>query len=961
MTLSSLTRTVAPIQSVSSNVSMNSVNPLDSSISNLARGLLSSTLSESGGVTFAPLQYSIIPSGSIALQRDVPEILLLELVQLLHDARSICRFLIYLPESVRVNIFRSHLAEALISSILRAARGNFVRVPNFIKKIFQDERIKNGIGALDLNNCPLESFSNTFHMLFQFFPNLKKLELENCHLTDEDLRKLINTPRDSSPLESLSLVANPNIRDIGSLVLRCYSLKHLDLGGCLFITNPSIENLTVCVRALTSLSLVGCGELTDASVQLLTEEYPNLRRLDLFGCTLMTDNAVRSIANGFRSLTYLNMGRCPAITDRELSGVSRLPSMEDLSLPHCTRITERAVEDLASNCKTLIRLNLFGCPVITERLITIINSHRFTDQFQSILKNSADFHCRKEAAEHDVIAIPTDAASFANLGEILREQGELARAKELFENAIALSPNDVFSLATLGRVLQEQGNLKKAKEHLERAFILAPRDLITLTNLGSVLLDYCDVDRAENLLLRAWTIAQVADARLLAYLGEAYRKKAYLSDAENTLESALEAQPSNACALTNMGIVLLEKEKFENARRHLEHAHAVVPNDVRTRIYFSIALRCLSIKAQDRRDDAGAKAFLKQARAIEPRRVLSDLQRAPVNTRESLEKALSLEPKNPSLLRELGIVYLHLNDLESAWGYLQQAHVIEPNNPLTLVNLGKILHRRHLINEAKGYFERTIAIESDNVAALTGMGAILTQHQNNYNYGRAHLELASGLEPIPTLLSLAVTLYRRDNISARRILERALAIEPNNVATLTLLGQICQLLRDLPNARIHLERSSAIDSSYPSSIDYLCEVLLEQGDLVNARTRIEQLFALQPRMACSHLSEVLRRQGNLVDARRRLEEALVTVPDNFYLLQTLTSVLEQQKAIEPNNASLRALLGDVLLRQHRITDARALLAEALAIDPHHVAALATLSRIPQVEKEFSESIARSLR
>lgn len=648
-----------------------------------------------------PPQYHIIPSREISLAKDVPSVLLLELAQFLHDGKSLCRFLINLPsEKVRLSIFRSHLGQTFINSILRAARGNFKRLPRFITSILTDGQVKNQVSALDFTNCPLESPSYTLRTLFQVFPSLKLLELENCHLTDNNLfngdPSVIQTA-----LESLSLVANPVITTISSLAVRCSHVTNLNLGGCLSISARAIEDIITCMPKLNSLSLAGCAQLSDASINLLTEKCPNLTQLDLYGCFRITDLAVRSIASNLRSLTHLNLGNCIAL--RDLPGLSTLPCLSSLSLFNCLHVSRSTIENITSNCGLRFRPSL-----------------DLTD------------------LGHEALLYPS---ALVSEGSRLRESGRLEEARFKYERALAVDPKNVWALTDLSVILTDLGHLEDSRACLEQVLLLKPEDAPTLAYLGMVLHFQGDLALARTRLEEALEIDK-NDAFTLANLGTVLGDQGDLALARICLQQALKIESDYSFALANLGAVLCKQGDLVNARVRLEQALKIDPN-------YSFALRHLAVILRRQGDHISARNYLEKALEIEPKNasMLTNLvivlrkQGNLTTARAMLEKALIDDPSSVFVLADLGVVLYEQGDLVNARACLEQAFAIDPNNAFVLTNLGAVLCKQGELVKSLSYNLHALLIQPMHFSAHANMGIVL-QQLGNLEEARESLELA---------------------------------------------------------------------------------------------------------------------------------------------------------------------------------------------------------------------------
>lgn len=661
-------------------------------------------------MNYFELQFKIIPQERICLA-DVPTILFFQIAQFLHDGKSLCRLLINLAPIVRLNIFRSHLGEVLINSILRAARGNFANLPPFIKTIFNDSQVKARVSELNLNDCPLDCSPDTFQKLFQFFPYIKNLELENSSLTGKD----INFPIAAFRLTTLSLGSNCRILTVPSETFQSRHIRHLDLGGCIGITGEAICDI-IRRLPLEHLSLAGCIWTTNITLDFITRCLQDLKFLDLFGCWRITDHGVRSIADNLPTLTHLDLGRCRDLTDQVALSLFRIRSLEFLSLTYCQLITEGAVGDIASRCLTLKNLDLFNCNINIDNIIN--TRHDLPKERESLLRNSCGI---KNTRDHDILIYPESIIRF---GFKLIQQGNLIKARRCFERALNIDPNNALARAALGSgqedhvsmtarlkeavndnpsdvdgliflagSLEEQGDLVRAKAFYEQAIKLEPMHGLACTSYAVLLFSEGDLINARLFFERA-LITQPNDPHPLANLGGVLYAQKDLINARTRLERALAVDPEYEYALVTLSNVLFEQKDFVAARTLCERAFAINPNN-------PVTLLLLGRLLYDQGDMVKAKSFLEQTLAIEPENASALLilgvilyhQGELVKARNCLEHALAIKISAHGLYL-VGVVMADQGDLEYAKIHLEWSLALKPNNAKALTKLSEVLQRQ---------------------------------------------------------------------------------------------------------------------------------------------------------------------------------------------------------------------------------------------------------------------------
>ncbi|HUO86177.1 MAG TPA: tetratricopeptide repeat protein, partial [Thermoanaerobaculia bacterium] len=149
------------------------------------------------------------------------------------------------------------------------------------------------------------------------------------------------------------------------------------------------------------------------------------------------------------------------------------------------------------------------------------------------------------------------------LGVSLIQLGDLARARAVLEEAIRLAPDQPRAHTVLGLVLNRLSHFAEAKSALAAALRLAPDDL---------------------------------DA--LAALAEAEEGSGELESAERRARRVLARAPGHATAWLVLGLVLMENERYAEARDALLAAVAAEPSSVKAHYQLSLAYARLGDRAR---------------------------------------------------------------------------------------------------------------------------------------------------------------------------------------------------------------------------------------------------------------------------------------------------------------------------------------------------------------------------
>lgn len=143
-------------------------------------------------------------------------------------------------------------------------------------------------------------------------PNLQKLKLSFCHITNASLEYLPT------------------------------GLQELSLSCCNKITGETLKNL----KDLKILYLWECKKITDECLKNLPQ---NLKMLDLSDCNKITDEGLKSLPQDLETLVLSN---CDKITDDCLKNLPK--NLKILSLSDCNNLTDAGIKALPKTLRVII-------------------------------------------------------------------------------------------------------------------------------------------------------------------------------------------------------------------------------------------------------------------------------------------------------------------------------------------------------------------------------------------------------------------------------------------------------------------------------------------------------------------------------------------------------------------------------------------------------------------------------
>ena len=154
---------------------------------------------------------------------------------------------------------------------------------------------------------------------------------------------------------------------------------------------------------------------------------------------------------------------------------------------------------------------------------------------------------------------------------------------------------------------------------------------------------------------------------------------------------------------------------------------------------------------------------------------------------------------------------------------------------------------------------------------------------------------------------------------AKRVLERALADDPNDPRAWLDLGLAQEATGNRASAEKSYRRATEIDPNFAEAFNNLGALLREGGQLAEATTMLERAVALDPSLSAARFNLALsyEEQGKLADAEREYLATIDRLPDDPIPRINLAMMLLDTERPEDAAVQLRAarpmVRGDVLL------------------------------------------------
>ncbi|HOK65528.1 MAG TPA: tetratricopeptide repeat protein [Anaerohalosphaeraceae bacterium] len=258
--------------------------------------------------------------------------------------------------------------------------------------------------------------------------------------------------------------------------------------------------------------------------------------------------------------------------------------------------------------------------------------------------------------------LPDDPKTLNNLGNAYLQQNELQHAAQSYLKALDFDPSLTDAHRNLAHVYRRQGLTDKALEHLRIALGLAPQEAENYLALGRLHFELKNLPAAQEMLAMAlhynpsltaarielgnvylemnrndWAIEEFSKALqgddvLSPYawfgLANAYHQEKRYEDAVYAYRQVLSRDPQNTAALQNLGNVLLDAGRIDEAVQAYQQAIQISPA---SGLYYNLAVAFLRQKLYDK--------------------ALSNYQ-----------QAVRLEPNYAAAHHGLAVCYYYLND-----------------------------------------------------------------------------------------------------------------------------------------------------------------------------------------------------------------------------------------------------------------------------------------------------------
>lgn len=276
---------------------------------------------------------------------------------------------------------------------------------------------------------------------------------------------------------------------------------------------------------------------------------------------------------------------------------------------------------------------------------------------------------------------------------------------------------------------------------------------------------------------------------VLAAAIASWRHAHHFRNDEALWRATLRTNPTSILANSNLGVILLNEGKLEDALTHFRTSLATHPNLPETHYNIGTALMRLG-------RDAEALAHFETALRLRPDASEAHVQLATLLARDPArrtdaihhyERALAIVPGNADALSNLSVLLTSVpGRAADAVAHATAALRLRPNSADAHFNLAAALERLPgRLSDAVAEYEAALRLAPTHLKATINLGLALTKLPSRTEDARRHYEAALAAHPESAVLhnNFAILLANAgDRVRARTHFERAVQLDPNYTA-----------------------------------------------------------------------------------------------------------------------------------------------------------------------------------
>ncbi|TCK75867.1 tetratricopeptide repeat protein [Acidipila rosea] len=433
------------------------------------------------------------------------------------------------------------------------------------------------------------------------------------------------------------------------------------------------------------------------------------------------------------------------------------------------------------------------------------------------------------------------------------QTNHLDNARALLTSALSRYPTDGGLENLLGIVEIQEGHIGRAKKAFLGAVSHSPRLGSAYLNLGRVYMETAEADpkaRAEALqvykaLLRMDPVnaeANYEQATILTWDRDYQRSLESLQK----LDSKAHMQISVETLICTDEFGLGHNKAGERAATSMSASPDLTEQDA---MKVLPALR--TAHRADLVDTLFTAANKRQPLSASGLRILGLAQEAegkPEQARATLERVFAMDPTSIAPLVDLARIAAAGKDYRSALGYLAHARALQPNDPSLPYEFGMICLKLELLGEASKAVVQAVRMAPDNPDYNFGMGSIWSL-EHDPGQALPYLRKYHDLRPADAegTLALGTAYLQEEDLKNATIWLSKAADAPSTAARAHYyLGNILREQQQYDQAIAQLQESAHLKADEPKVYAELGRVYLQMKSYPEAKRQLDHALALDP-------------------------------------------------------------------------------------------------------------------
>jgi tetratricopeptide (TPR) repeat protein len=534
--------------------------------------------------------------------------------------------------------------------------------------------------------------------------------------------------------------------------------------------------------------------------------------------------------------------------------------------------------------------------------------------------------------------LPNDAEIQVKAGATLQAAGFYEDARARAVRALDKDPKNLKAHILLGNALAGLGDFDEAIASAQEAISLDPKESQSYANLGYIQMARGRAAEAEAAFKKAVDLGpKSADAHLA--LARFYWSAGRLDQSRAAFQALIAIDPMNHRANRALAILFLAIGRAPDAEPYVKRIAeaAVLPGDKYALVDYYVETRrfneAVSILQAMSTGKDKTEASLRLAT------IDYDQGRQP-QARQAVDAVLAREPRNVRALILKGRFLMSDRKPEEALAPLKTAMAEDPNAILGYLTLGEIYRSQGATTEAITAYSEAIKRNPRIIQALLALAELhLGSGSNGAAKAMQHADQVLRMlpdNPLARMLLVRALIASGDLVLAERELKDFTAAHPNSAPAYIQMGAVGLRKKDLAAAQRGFSRAATLDPNSVEALSGLVTIDVAQKQIGAARSRISARLARTPDDAAVLIlaAKLYQYDRDPVEAERALRKAI---------------------AADSTAMEAYALLGQLLITQGRLDQARTELEGMVKVDPKSVGTRTALAVVLQLQNKTDQA------